>query len=82
MNSPLPDNASTRAPQTPFPGYRAPDGAYGVRSQRGHVLPRLEEFLRVLSESITHHYLVHCTPYRWLGDVLKTTANQSSTSRA
>ena len=44
--------------------------AEGGRPQLGHLLTRLDGSLRALSEAITHHYLVHSTPRRWLGDVL------------
>jgi uncharacterized circularly permuted ATP-grasp superfamily protein/uncharacterized alpha-E superfamily protein len=45
--------------------------AAGGRPQLGHLLTRLDGSLRALSEAITHHYLVHSTPRRWLGDVLE-----------
>jgi hypothetical protein len=49
----------------------------GTRPQLGHLLSRLEGFLRVMSESITHHYLVHSTPRRWLGEGLDAPANDA-----
>jgi len=45
--------------------------AEGGRPQLGQLLVRLDGSLRAMSESITHHYLVHSTPRRWLGDVLE-----------
>ena len=45
--------------------------AEGGRPQLGQLLARLDGSLRAMSESITHHYLVHSTPRRWLGDVLE-----------
>jgi uncharacterized circularly permuted ATP-grasp superfamily protein/uncharacterized alpha-E superfamily protein len=43
--------------------------AEGGRPQLGQLLARLDSSLRATSESITHHYLVHSTPRRWLGDI-------------
>jgi uncharacterized circularly permuted ATP-grasp superfamily protein/uncharacterized alpha-E superfamily protein len=45
--------------------------ADGGRPQLGQMLSRIQGSLRGLSEAITHHYLVHSTPRRWLGDVLE-----------
>ncbi len=51
--------------------------ADGGRPQLGQLLTRLDGSLRAMSESITHHYLVHSTPRRWLGDMLEVPGDPS-----
>jgi uncharacterized alpha-E superfamily protein len=45
--------------------------ADGSRGQLGTMLGRLDASLRMLSESITHNYLVHSAPRRRLGEGLE-----------
>jgi uncharacterized alpha-E superfamily protein len=51
--------------------------AEGGRPQLGQLLARLDASLRAMGESITHHYLVHSTPRRSLGDVPEVTVDRS-----
>ena len=53
----------------------APDSD-GTRNQLMQALLRLEGYVRVFSESITHRYLVHATPRRRLGDIPESSENR------
>ena len=52
--------------------------AEGGRPHLRQLLTRLEGHLRMLWESLTHHYLVHAAPRRRLGDMLAIDIKQES----
>ena len=52
--------------------------AEGGRPHLRQLLTRLEGHLRMLLESLTHHYLVHAAPRRRLGDMLAIDIKQES----
>lgn len=52
--------------------------ADGSRPHLTHLLARLEGQLRMLWESLTHHYLVHAAPRRRLGDMLAIDVKQEA----